>query len=98
MINHVNSDLNLLTTQNLEVEKNENNSPSFMNLLEDKLQQVNGLQKNSDKLIQDFTLGKTDNIHQVMIAGEKAEIAMNLTLSIQNKVIDAYKEIMRIQV
>jgi len=98
MLNRINGDLNLLNTQNLKVEENENNSPSFINLLEDKLQQVNGLQKNSDKLIQDFTLGKTDNIHQVMIAGEKAEIAMNLTLSIQNKVVDAYKEIMRIQV
>lgn len=98
MINRINGDLNLLNTQNLKLEEKKNESSSFMSLMEDKLQEVNSLQKNSDNLIEDFALGKTDNIHQVMVAGEKAEIAMNLTLSIQNKVIDAYKEIMRIQV
>jgi flagellar hook-basal body complex protein FliE len=46
----------------------------------------------------DFAVGKTDNIHQVMIAAEKAKIAVNLTTAVQSKAIDAYKEIMRLQV
>ena len=56
------------------------------------------MQLKADQLTEDFVLGKTDNIHQVMIAGEKAETSMKLTLAVQNKVIDAYKEIMRLQV
>ena len=98
MIDRINNNLNLFNIDKFKVENEQKKDPSFVNLLEDKLKQVNNLQKNSDELIKDFALGKTDNIHRVMIAGQKAEIAMNLTLSIQNKVINAYKEIMRLQV
>ncbi len=77
---------------------NNNNNVSFSDLLQENLHKVNDLSKHADNLTADFALGKTDNIHQVTIATEKAQLALDLTTAIQNKVMDAYEEIMRIQV
>ena len=38
------------------------------------------------------------SIHSVVLAGEKAEVALQLTLQIRNKVLDAYNEVMRMQI
>jgi len=56
------------------------------------------LELESQALANAFALGKTDNIHQVMIAAEKADIALQFTLQIRNKILDAYNEIMRMQI
>jgi len=98
MINPIQNRLQLLNLNQVSDDKQTETSKDFQQLLQDNLNKVNDLQLNSDQLTEDFALGKTDNIHQVMIAGEKAETAMKLTLAVQNKVIDAYKEIMRLQV
>lgn len=71
---------------------------SFTEMLRESIGKVNQLQLESGQLTSDFALGKTDNIHEVTIAAEKAKIALNLTTAVQNKVIDAYKEIMRMQI
>lgn len=42
--------------------------------------------------------GQTDDLVGIMVGGEKAEIALSLALSMRNKVLDAYTEIMRMQV
>ena len=59
---------------------------------------VNELQKSSDKAIQNLATGRTDNIAEVMIASEKADIALRLMVQVRNKIIDAYQEIMKMQV
>ena len=71
---------------------------SFSRLLQDNLSRVNELNHKSDRLAEDFALGKIDNIHEVTIAAEKAQTALNLTSAVQNQVIGAYEEIMRMQV
>jgi len=71
---------------------------SFGDYLQTALNSVNQLQLDSTQIGIDFAAGKTDNIHEVMIAGEKADIAMQLTMQIRNKVVDAYNEIMRMQI
>ncbi len=71
---------------------------SFEDIFKNALDQVNDLQLQADEYDRLFATGQVDNIHQVMIASEKAEIAMQFTLSIRNKILDAYKEIMRMQV
>lgn len=98
MINPIQNRLQLLNLNQVSDDKQTETSKNFQQLLQKNINKVNDLQLNSDQLTEDFALGKTDNIHQVMIAGEKAETAMQLTLAVQNKVIDAYKEIMRLQV
>jgi len=71
---------------------------SFADMLKTNLTKVNDLQVSADDLATQFVLGETDNIHQVMIAGQKAEIALQLTTAIRSKVMEAYQEIMRMQI
>jgi flagellar hook-basal body complex protein FliE len=70
---------------------------SFADLLKSGLGEVNGLQLASDDIAAKFAAGETDNIHEVLIAGEKASLALELTSAIRTKVLDAYQEIMRMQ-
>lgn len=79
-------------------DKDNNDSVSFSDFLNGAIQQVSDLQNQSDQLNEDFALGKTDNIHQVMIAAEKADMALQFTVQIRNKILDAYSEIMRMPV
>ncbi|MCX7710682.1 MAG: flagellar hook-basal body complex protein FliE [Clostridia bacterium] len=78
-------------------EKDEN-GVSFSDYLKDALNKVNDLQLESEQMTQDFAAGRTDNIHQVMIAAEKADVALQFTMQIRTKIMDAYNEIMRIPV
>lgn len=71
---------------------------SFGETLKDAIQEVNQLQKVSDKKMQDLATGKTDNIPDVMIAAEKADIALKLLVQVRSKIIDAYHEVMKMQV
>ncbi|HOQ06573.1 MAG TPA: flagellar hook-basal body complex protein FliE [Clostridiales bacterium] len=70
----------------------------FADYLKDALYRTNDLLLEADRLADDFAAGRTDNIHQVMLAGEKANIALQFTLQIRNKLLDAYTEIMRMQI
>jgi flagellar hook-basal body complex protein FliE len=74
------------------------NGVSFGDFLNSAIKQVDGLQKESEKLNESLALGLTDNIHQVMIASEKASIAMQFTMQVRNKIMDAYQEIMRMPI
>lgn len=71
---------------------------TFSEYFKDALDNTNNLLLESEKLTEDFAAGRTDNIHQVLIAGEKAEIALQFTMQIRNKILDAYNEIMRMQI
>jgi len=72
------------------------NAPSFAQMLENAFGQVNGLQNTAAKKAQDFARGKTSDVHSVMIAGEQATLALQLTTQIRNKAVDAYQEVMRV--
>lgn len=61
------------------------------------LDETNQLQKSAEKMSTDFALGKINNVHDVMIAQEKASVALQYTVKMKNAVLDAYNEIMRIQ-
>ena len=71
---------------------------SFTDLLKESLSKVNALQQESDDLAESFAIGETDNIHEVMIASQKAEFALQLATAIRSKIMDAYTEIMRMQI
>jgi flagellar hook-basal body complex protein FliE len=73
-------------------------SKSFSDTLKEAVQNVNQLQKDSDKKMQELAAGKTDNIVDVMTAAEKADIALRLMMQVRNKIVDAYQEIMKMQV
>lgn len=80
-------------------ERSRTNAKEQWNVFLDKMQtaigEVDALGKESEKLTQDAVLGRVENLHDVMIAAEKAKTAMNLTLEVRGKVLESYKEIMR---
>ncbi|AEM74530.1 flagellar hook-basal body complex protein FliE [Caldicellulosiruptor acetigenus] len=71
---------------------------SFVDFLYKALEGVNGLQKEADYQNNLFLLGLSANPQDAIVASEKASIALQLTLQIRNKILDAYNEIMRMQV
>lgn len=71
---------------------------SFAETLKDSLAEVNNLQLTAERLDKELALGKLENIHEATVAAEKAAIALDLTVQIRNKVLEAYQEIMRITV
>ena len=71
---------------------------SFADTLKASIDNVNQLQKASDKGAQDLATGRTDNVADVMIAAEKADIALRVMVQVRNKIVDAYQEIMKMQV
>jgi flagellar hook-basal body complex protein FliE len=74
------------------------NSGSFATLLQQSLDQVNGLQHDADAAAREFALGQAPSVHDTMIAMEKADISLRLTMKIRNKVVEAYQDVMRMQV
>lgn len=71
---------------------------SFKEALFEALNHVNKLQTESSIATEQLAKGEIDNLHDVMIAGQKASIALTATVEVRNKVIEAYQEIMRMQV
>ncbi len=72
--------------------------PAFGEYLQNALGEVDSLQHESDNMSKALAAGQVDDISQVVIAAEKADIALQLTLAVRNKAVEAYQEIMRMQV
>lgn len=80
--------------QTIPSDKKEN----FGSILKDAISVVNNSQVASDNLTNKLVNGENVELHDVMISAQKANITLNTALSIRNKVIDAYQEIMRMTV
>ncbi|ABA88442.1 flagellar hook-basal body complex protein FliE [Syntrophotalea carbinolica DSM 2380] len=71
---------------------------SFGDLLAEAIDEVGKTQAQADQAIEKLQTGESRNIHEVMIAMEKAGISMRLMVQMRNKVVEAYQEIMRMQI
>lgn len=92
------------TTQPLTSELNVGNlnelgasNKTFSQMLTESMVEVNGLQDEANKAMQKLVSGQSKNIHETMLAVEKADIAFRTMNQVRLKVIEAYKEIMRMQ-
>lgn len=95
-IQSINSNLHINPLK--KIEKNNVQETSFSDLLKQSLEAVNKAQNKSDQLTNDFVSGKPIELHNVMIAAEKASILLQTTVEVRNKAVEAYQEIMRMQV
>jgi len=77
------------------VEAEKRTGVQFENVFSDFIGEVNKTQYDSKKLTEDFLNGKNVELHEVMIAGEKAKTSFELLMEIRNKAIDMYKELSR---
>ena len=89
------SDMKTLKAQSLQTKGGET---GFANTLNQAIKEVDRLQKDADVKTQQLATGESKNVADVMIATEKADIALRLMVQVRNKVINAYNEIMKMQV
>jgi flagellar hook-basal body complex protein FliE len=72
---------------------------NFADALAASLNQVNAMQSRAEQLGKRFALGDDSvNLSDVMIAGQKANIAFQATVQVRNKLVSAYHDIMNMQV
>ena len=71
---------------------------SFADMLSDALKETNQLQLESERWDAALAAGQVTDISQVVVAAQKAEIALQLTLQLRNRAVSAYQEIARMQV
>ena len=70
----------------------------FADSLNSAISQVNKAQVDADRAIEQLHSGEQKNLHEVMITMEKADISLRLMVQMRNKALEAYQEIMRMQV
>ncbi|MEA5114725.1 MAG: flagellar hook-basal body complex protein FliE [Geobacteraceae bacterium] len=77
-----------------------NTSPveGFTQLLGDMVNKVNDLQNQADTAVQKLATGESKGLHEVMISMEKSSISFQFLTQVRNKALDAYHEIMRMQI
>jgi len=71
---------------------------NFSDVLSKSVEKVNEMQKQSDTAISELVSGRTKNIHETMLTIERADTSLKLMMQVRNKILDAYKEIMHMQV
>jgi flagellar hook-basal body complex protein FliE len=71
---------------------------SFMDHLSEGINEVNQMQKKSDAMSMGLSSGKSENLHETMIATTQAELSFNLMVQIRNRALEAYQEVMRMPV
>ncbi|GIX47047.1 MAG: hypothetical protein KatS3mg131_1258 [Candidatus Tectimicrobiota bacterium] len=72
--------------------------PRFLDVLRESLARVDGLQHEAERAVRAFLAGEAQSVHETVIALEKADLALRLVTQVRNKVVEAYQEIMRMQI
>ncbi len=70
---------------------------TFVATLKDALAKINEAQSQADVSVQSLLTGHSTNLHETMIALQKADVSFQLMLQVRNKIVGAYEEIMRMQ-
>lgn len=86
------------TAEKLMPEKTAGSAAAPGNLFQQVLQEANQRQLEADWQTNMFISGKTDDLHQVIIAAEQARLSLQLTTQVTNRIIEAYREINRMQI
>jgi len=70
----------------------------FSTILKNKVNEINQLQSDADQAITKVELGNSGSISDAIIALEKADLSFRKMIQVRNKILDAYQEVMRMQV
>jgi flagellar hook-basal body complex protein FliE len=89
-VNEIKTDSNQVTSANAQQQ--------FADALKNAIASVNEQQNTSDMMTQKLISGGDVDLHEVMVASQKASITLNTTIEIRNKAVEAYQEIMRMNV
>lgn len=83
---------------NIGTDSSSNGKKDFSDYLKDEIKGLNETQKVADKAAADLATGKSESIHETMLKATNAELNFNLFVQLRNKALDAYQEVMRMQV
>jgi flagellar hook-basal body complex protein FliE len=72
--------------------------PSFKDVLMQNLRQVNELQQDASRSVEDLVTGKRDDVESVLMATQQADAAFKMLQAVRNKVMDAFEEIKQMRV
>jgi flagellar hook-basal body complex protein FliE len=75
----------------------EGNAASFANVLKSKLTDLNAQQVDAGKASEDMATGRVDDVAQTMLRIEQANVSLQMATQVRNKVIEAYQEVLRMQ-
>lgn len=70
----------------------------FQKVLDGAINTMESVNQNAGNAVQKFLTGETEELHSTILATQQASLTFELGLSVRNKVIDAYQEIMRMQI
>ncbi len=70
---------------------------AFQDVLEGAIRTIESTSRDAGAAVQDFLTGKNEEVHTAVLAVQKASLTFDLGLQVRNKVVDAYQEIMRMQ-
>lgn len=90
------SGLDISSAPETKASKNDT-TVNFMDYLKGALGEVDALQKEAAANAEKLALGDESYLHNTIISYEKATLALQLAIEVRNKMLDAYQEIMRIQ-
>ncbi|NLW17037.1 MAG: flagellar hook-basal body complex protein FliE [Firmicutes bacterium] len=90
--------IGLSSSRETTTKRAQDGSVSFGQLLNGLLEQAVAQQTMADKLSAQLALGEIDDVAAVMIATEKAALSWQLLQQVRNKLLEAFQEIMRMQV
>lgn len=71
---------------------------NFMDILKTSMEKVNTNQAQADQAVRELVSGRSKNIHETLLAVERADSSLKLMMQVRNKILEAYKEVMRMQV
>lgn len=70
----------------------------FRDGLGDAIQAVSGTEQHADALAQDIATGGSTSVHDLMVATSKASLSLEMAVQVRNRAVEAYQEIMRMQI
>jgi flagellar hook-basal body complex protein FliE len=88
----------LISPESAQQDQGKDLFAEFGNVLNESLQKVSQTKQASQELTQKYTLGEDVPLHQVMITAEKASNAMEITMKVRNKILQAYQEVMHMPI
>jgi flagellar hook-basal body complex protein FliE len=73
------------------------NAASFASVLKSKLSDLNAQQADAGKASEDMATGRVDDVAQTMLRIEQANVSLQMATQVRNKVLEAYQEVLRMQ-
>jgi len=76
---------------------NSGDAGAFRSVLEGAVRHLEDYQQKADQAVEGFLSGSTDDLHSTALAVQRVELELEMALQVRNKVVQAYQEIMRMQ-